>query len=675
MGRQRSEPSRRLLVDWVAGGALAVLLALAAWALGPVPAHAAAEPPPDSSCRLCHVDSQEVVTLPSGESFPVTVDLPVLESSAHGAAAGEPVYCTSCHARRERYFYPHAPNPAQNYAAFVAELTQSCQGCHYPHLPFHDAEQMAQPPTCVDCHGSHDIARVEEMGAAMPPKCLACHTDQTPAWAAEFVTPRPGLGQGAEGYAGSTRCNGCHDDIYFTWHTTLHAQLIRNPATDPNALLGDFDQADPNRTFARDAVAFTIGNRWRQVYLTWAADGSSAATPVMTPITTTVEITGAEPLLPNTPITASSGVSLSAMMTQTVEMVAQPSASGARASAEQLVLLPAEWSVTRQAWEPIHGDGAAGEKWLPACGSCHVTGLNTATWGFTEFGVGCESCHGPAAAHAADPQTVKPYKRVDDQVCGACHSRGTSPEGLPYPATYRPGDTLADHFTFAQDAAFVWPDGSARRNHQQYMDWRLGNEMAEELRCTSCHRVHDPGAEPAQLQKPLNELCVECHDEQRALVRHTPFHERAMQQRTFLCSDCHMPEFAGDGETLYLHTHSFLQPNPQGSIDHGGLAAMPNACNRCHTTPAEDPAWAVQTVSFALLQATPSSSSFFGPGPTPTSPPPPTPVPSAGLPAEVDLTEPGLALRWTLLGIVGLLVAGIGWFIYLIVRTRGTSHA
>jgi hypothetical protein len=101
---------------------------------------------------------------------------------------------------------------------------------------------------------------------------------------------------------------------------------------------------------------------------------------------------------------------------------------------------------------------------------------------------------------------------------------------------------------------------------------------------------------------------------------------------------------------------------------------MPNACNRCHTAPAEDPAWAAQTVSFALRQAIPSPS-FFGPGPTPTSPPPPTAVPSAGQPAEVDLTEPGLWLRWFLIGGVGLVMVAIGWFIYLILRTRGPSHA
>ena len=122
-----------------------------------------------------------------------------------------------------------------------------------------------------------------------------------------------------------------------------------------------------------------------------------------------------------------------------------------------------------------------------------MTGLETADWTFKEFGVGCESCHGPGAAHAADPTNVKPYAEVDDQVCGACHSRGTSPEGYEFPATYRPGDTLADHFTLTTTAEALWPDGSARLNHQQYMDWMLGStkEKSGKVNCTTCHAVHD----------------------------------------------------------------------------------------------------------------------------------------------------------------------------------------
>ncbi len=575
-----------------------------------------------------------MLTLPSGEQLPLRVDLPTLDASPHGHGGETTIYCTTCHTGTTgRYRYPHAPNPAQTHAELGASIAPVCESCHYPHQPFHDADTMTGVmPTCVDCHGNHDIARVETVGDVMPTRCVTCHTDQTTAWAADFVAPRPGMGVGAAGYAGSARCTGCHDDLYLSWHDTLHARIIQDPADDPQAIVADFDVEDPDLTFSRDDVQYVIGNRRRQVFLT-----------------------------------ESSVLTESTDLTDTV------------ANESELVLLPAQWTVATGAWEPLYsnGDGTPGEPWLASCAGCHVTGLDVATGGFTEFGVGCESCHGPSAAHAEDPLHVKPFAAVDEQVCGACHSRGESPDGHPYPTTYRPGEALADHFTFTQDESAVWADGSAQRNHQQYMDWRLGStmEQAQNTSCTTCHRVHERGDTDAQLLQSVNALCLSCHNEQRALVSHTPFHEKAVKQRDFQCTDCHMPKLASGAQPFDLHIHSLLQPDPQGTVDHGGLETMPNACNTCHTDRSETPQWAAQMVSYALVRATPSASKFFGPGPTPTSPPPPTPIASVGQRAEFDLTPPGWWIRWLAYGVVGL--AGIWGLVYLVrlVRPRRNVDA
>jgi hypothetical protein len=73
----------------------------------------------------------------------------------------------------------------------------------------------------------------------------------------------------------------------------------------------------------------------------------------------------------------------------------------------------------------------------PDCVRCHVTGLDS-TVGFRSrkatpnlVGVGCESCHGPAAAHAADPTARKP-QRTDGNACTSCHDVGHSP-GFLFP--------------------------------------------------------------------------------------------------------------------------------------------------------------------------------------------------------------------------------------------------
>ena len=163
----------------------------------------------------------------------------------------------------------------------------------------------------------------------------------------------------------------------------------------------------------------------------------------------------------------------------------------------------------------------------------------------------------------------------------------------------------------------------------------------------------------------MNALCLSCHSEQHALVSHTPFHEKAIKQRDFQCIDCHMPKLASGAQPFDLHNHSLLQPNPEASVMHGGLAAMPNACNTCHTDRAETPQWAAQMISYAETQATPSASKFFGPGPTPTSPPPPTPIASVGEPATFELTPPGWWLRYLAFGVVGLIVV---WGLIALVR-------
>lgn len=68
----------------------------------------------------------------------------------------------------------------------------------------------------------------------------------------------------------------------------------------------------------------------------------------------------------------------------------------------------------------------------PECVSCHVTGLESDS-GFRSraetrawASVGCESCHGPAAAHAADPETHR-MAAIGADSCVPCHTPNHSP--------------------------------------------------------------------------------------------------------------------------------------------------------------------------------------------------------------------------------------------------------
>lgn len=68
----------------------------------------------------------------------------------------------------------------------------------------------------------------------------------------------------------------------------------------------------------------------------------------------------------------------------------------------------------------------------PDCVGCHVVGLDSKS-GFVDrkktpdlSDVGCESCHGPAAAHVANPMKAK-LPKVDERSCQPCHVLDHSP--------------------------------------------------------------------------------------------------------------------------------------------------------------------------------------------------------------------------------------------------------
>lgn len=77
----------------------------------------------------------------------------------------------------------------------------------------------------------------------------------------------------------------------------------------------------------------------------------------------------------------------------------------------------------------------------PECVSCHVVGIASER-GFRSrketpslAGVGCESCHGPGSAHAADPGAAK-MPKVGSESCNTCHRPEHSP-GFVFPRFWK----------------------------------------------------------------------------------------------------------------------------------------------------------------------------------------------------------------------------------------------
>jgi hypothetical protein len=322
--------------------------------------------------------------------------------------------------------------------------------------------------------------------------------------------------------------------------------------------------------------------------------------------------------------------------------------------------LPAEYLVEDRRWIPrstvlMHPPTAPVSEtgsWNSTCIACHTTvgkprlltpanappsRLRAGDTEATEFGIACESCHGPSAAHVLanrnpwrryaltltgshDELTVLPDQlaaRRSSQVCGQCHSvweflneageRQANTAGLPY----KPGDelsatrlvvqpseaasSLAIRAMIASDPQFIkdsfWPDGMIRVSGREYNGlidspcFKNARTDARQLSCFSCHSMHQADSDGRstsewannQLAPNLdgNAACLQCHESYAAdVTKHT---KHAPSSSGSSCYNCHMP-YTTYGLLKTLRSHQISSPSAAISINTG----RPNACNLCH---------------------------------------------------------------------------------------------
>jgi len=106
--------------------------------------------------------------------------------------------------------------------------------------------------------------------------------------------------------------------------------------------------------------------------------------------------------------------------------------------------------------------------------------------------------------------------------CIQCHSQGqplSNPiEGKYYdwPVGYNVGMKLQDHWkleerTLGAPTNFLYfPDGTAHKNRMQGNDFVQSVMYTRGVTCFDCHDVHGTG-NYAQLRKPADQLCLDCH--------------------------------------------------------------------------------------------------------------------------------------------------------------------
>ena len=360
-------------------------------------------------------------------------------------------------------------------------------------------------------------------------------------------------------YVGSQSCKKCHAEIYEHWQKTPMANVVRDPREHPDAIIPDLS-TNTIAKFTKEQVALVYGSIWKQRYFTRVGDD----------------------YFPE----------------------------------------PAQWDVTKHVWRPYFVANGA-DWWVPfyppdnmqrptgtTCDGCHSVDYNIHTKQVAEWNVGCEKCHGPGSEHAEHPtrgNILNParmdYVQASD-TCIQCHSQGrplTSPiEGKYYdwPVGYHVGLNLRDFWqleehTLGETTFTHFPDGTAHKNRMQGNDFIQSVMYRRGVTCFNCHDVH--GTENyAQLRKPADQLCLDCHGPlslngpRTATIEEHTHHKKGSPGAS--CIACHMPKIETTIADVKVRAHTFAFITPLMTDKY----KIPNPCATCHTD--KSTAWATDAL-------------------------------------------------------------------------------
>ena len=425
------------------------------------------------------------------------------------------------------------------------------------------------------------------------------------------VSDRP-LEVRSDGYTSSKACQACHPDQYASWYGSYHRQMTQ--VASPESVKAPFDgrvlEAESRYRVMRQGDEF------------WVVTGDPTwAPPTGGPAARRVVL-----------VSGSHHQQLYWFETGRDRSIAR---------------LPFFYRVPEQRWVRIHSAFLAQSttestdpgQWNRVCIRCHAT-HSVPRWGdfvnmdteVAEFGIACESCHGPGeehvrrnrnpvtryASHFSDgrDETIANPEHLDAersiQVCGRCHSvhafesfdaaAAWSEGGLPF----RPGDDLRDTFHLFEyggdddpgaklqlslDPHFFedrfWSDGMVSVLGREYNGVRDSPCFASgEFDCTTCHAMHrepdDARTMTAWADDQLapgmrgDAACVQCHEDLggAALEAHTRHPAASAGSR---CQNCHMPN-TGWGLLKASRSHLVDSPDTAATLATG----RPNACNLCH---------------------------------------------------------------------------------------------
>lgn len=348
-----------------------------------------------------------------------------------------------------------------------------------------------------------------------------------------------------ETYAGTQRCQKCHAAVFESYQQTAHAQTSELPSA--STIKGLFDSAH-NQFIFSDAWKVVMEKRGEQFYQTAYHQGMKTASHSFDVVI---------------------GSGRKAQTFLYFDSVGYNQ-------------LPISYFVPEQTWAnspnfPI--DAPKFDRPIPSgCFGCHSSGIAvTETYqgmqkheafekGKIIYGIDCERCHGPAAAHVAYQEAnpadktakfitaIRSLNRQQSvELCAICHS-GT--KNMQKPAfAFQPGQVRDDYF-FPDYGGPLIENIDVHGNQYALMKASPCYTQTQTLTCGSCHSPHQKEREDLAV---FSQRCATCHQQ----VMHSFVKEGKLPEATVAtnCIDCHMPLKASSVITLLTEQKKAAKPD------------------------------------------------------------------------------------------------------------------
>ena len=167
----------------------------------------------NETCLSCHATPGMQTTLPSGEILYLTVDPEVYGHSIHGEQG---YACVQCHTDISEF--PHRPLEAETRRDVSLLYYKNCVRCHQDKYDatMDSVHQQAlengnqEAALCIDCHGYHDVTDPSDPRSKSPETCERCHS-LIYAEYAESVHGSALIGEGNPDVPTCIDCHGVHN--------------------------------------------------------------------------------------------------------------------------------------------------------------------------------------------------------------------------------------------------------------------------------------------------------------------------------------------------------------------------------------------------------------------------------------------------------------------------------